>query len=504
MPTKPTCLHIPALYEEGTARITWEQVEDVEGYELDCHFDQDFQSALTGKTWGNIQQSTIDWSAMDQQELTWSDFESLPATGISWSYFDFLALGWEAMENHEMTWQQFGKLPPKFTVFKGDGEKTPAPDQGLTWANIDSSSHTWSDTQQPDWSWEDFELQPSIGQSWGQMDSKAISWEEMDNAPCTWQEIEQLPPYGLCWSSLDGRWLQWGELESEDLTWEGLETLPADAKTHIAHTLDIPIYKKKAIFRVRSYNQENYSQYLTTALLITLPRSLAKYKPPCIHLPEKFYEGDTADIHWGDLYGAQGFLLERKCTGDAGFQNINGGKWSYVLAPGNKENCPILSKVTDVATHIHFVDTLPYNQADVTYRVKAYNTTDSSQYNTSEKASIIPVFYRSGEVALNVVAGMSYLVPLYAADLERIAQVVVNLAYNPSFLTFQGLSFPETTGLQVDNMPRMFGTNVISHENGVVRFGITGTPPSGKSWSGCFAVARFIAAKSGTATVQLS
>lgn len=404
MLAKPTCLHLPPLYEEGTAHLFWEEVAVAEQYELDGHFGEDFHTALTGKTWKDLRESQKSWDEIEQGTRSWEEIEALPAQGLSWRYLEFLDHSWEEIKDKGVSWQELWFQKPRFTLYRGPGEKTPGPDQGRTWHNLFTEGKTWQEAEELALSWEDFELLPSVGLVWGQWDSREETWRQREGASRTWQQIEWQPPYGLTWSSLDGRYLGWEDIPSH--TWQELEHLPADNHTHRAYKADIPLYEKSAIFRVRALAEEGASDYLTSTLTKTLPRSLKKYKPPCLHVPE-LHEGVAADVIWGDLYGASAFVLERKLDGEE-FTLQYAGAGEPVLNRDNKKNCPILTKINDVSTHFHHVDHIPIRRKLAVYRVKACNTTDHSQYLESEPVPIIPAFYREGTLRFAAVTGESY------------------------------------------------------------------------------------------------
>jgi len=142
MLSKPTCLHIPPLYEGSTAQIVWGAVDGAQGYELDVNFDEYFSSASSGKTWTDIDMSERNWSEIEAIGLSWGEFESL----------------------HEQR---------QYTVYKGPGEEVAGPDQSKS-----------------------------------------------------------------CASNI-----------------------------HIAHDVDIPFFKMRAIFRVRAYKGDEYSEYITSAFI---------------------------------------------------------------------------------------------------------------------------------------------------------------------------------------------------------------------------------------------
>ncbi|WRS27293.1 hypothetical protein U6B65_13320 [Oscillospiraceae bacterium MB08-C2-2] len=298
MLARPTCLRIPDLYEESMACISWESVDGAEGYELDIHYDEDFEAASIGKTWGDMDEAGLTWMQIDVQGLTWAQIEKLPAQGLTWQNIEYHNLSWAEIEQKNLSWSEIQRLPVRFTVYKGTGEKTPAPDQGLTWQNIDSMGLTWAQIEARAWSWQNFELQPSVGLNWAQIDNENLTWTQIEARGWTWQELENQVPYGLTWGSLDGHYLTWNEFEELGLTWQQLEKHPADAKTHITHTVKIPTHKKKATFRVRSYEDSVASPYLETSLLPIVP---IFYREDSLTLAVKAGSSYAVQLHAKDI-----------------------------------------------------------------------------------------------------------------------------------------------------------------------------------------------------------
>ena len=119
MLARPTCLHIPALYEEGTARIMWESVDDAQWYELDAHFNETFADALIGKSWSDIYMAGRDWSEIAAGGTSWEDIRSFPATGLRWRNIEFRNRSWDDIIASESSWLDFQTLPVEFTIFRG-------------------------------------------------------------------------------------------------------------------------------------------------------------------------------------------------------------------------------------------------------------------------------------------------------------------------------------------------------------------------------------------------
>lgn len=502
MLAKPTCLHIPNLYEESTAFVNWESVDGAEGYELDLHFNEDFKAGSLGKTWSDIDETNLSWIAIENLGMTWGQIENLPAQGLSWRSIEYHNLSHAEMDAKNLGWSEIQRLPVSFTVYRGAGNKTRGPDQGLSWQNIDSTALTWVQVEGLGWTWENIELQPSVGLTWQQTDSDNLTWAQMEARSWTWQEFEGQPPRGLTWGSLDGRYLPWNEIEANGLSWKQIENLPVDAKTHIAHTVEIPIYEKKVVFRVRAYKDGEYSNYLTSSLIDTLPRSLVKYKPPCIHVPE-LHEGRPVDIVWSDLYGAAGYVLERK-LGTKEFSSVFSGPGKPVAHPAGCTTEKDYWYTPDGKRHFSCVDQLPYYEKTAQYRIRGYNSTDSSQYQQSAVIPIIPVFYREDSTQFAVKAGAGYLVQLYVKDVVAFENILMTMQYSAAALRLDTLVWNELAGKSdLRGKPFASGIRNISQGGGQVQFYSAKAMRSKNSWDGVLVSARFTALQTTTAQVQL-
>ncbi len=104
---KSGCVHIPPLYEEGTAKIFWESVDGADGYELDMHFDEDFEAASHGLAWSDVDISNADWETLQNADMTWEAFQNLPAQGRSWRSWEFENASWQEFEENKMTERQW-------------------------------------------------------------------------------------------------------------------------------------------------------------------------------------------------------------------------------------------------------------------------------------------------------------------------------------------------------------------------------------------------------------
>ena len=281
---KPTCLHIPRLREGHPARIAWESVEGAQGYQLDMHFDETFDAASTGKTWSNINTADRNWSQIGASSLTWEQIETLGTRGLRWKNIEFRSKDWHGIQASGLSWAQLQSLPVEFTVYRGPGGKVRGPDQGLTWANMQSAQLPWAEIEAREKSWEDFKFLPSVGISWRQFIGKLLGWGEIEAKDKTWRDFELMAVRGLMWESLNARFRTWAQVEARELTWRGFQTLPADSNTHIAHTVDIPLLKRKAIFRVRAFDDDGFSEHLTSSLQRIIPLF---YREDSIRFPVK-------------------------------------------------------------------------------------------------------------------------------------------------------------------------------------------------------------------------
>ena len=386
----PQLLHIPVLYEESTAVIDWQSIAGAAGYEL--------EQSLDGEAF--------------------------------------------------------------VLVYSGIGTETPAPDQSLTWSDINTMGKTWNEWETAGdngdgLSWHEFSLLWPMGLDWNQLESMNKAWSELEDEDLTWRELEQLPPRGLTWNSMNATWLSWNDWnelgDNEDgLTWREFENLPPDNITRIAAAVTIPLYSKYSAYRVRAFDaQGNYSEYKATGIIYHLPRSLAKYRPNCLHIPE-LYREQTAQIIWSELYGTSKYVIERSMDGSAfsvvydgngtpvpppfgglNWEEIEGENqtWAQLEAwekswfeleslstPGliwgnanayqltwsefeEKELTWSQLESLQVHTerHFSFVDTISRYVKTLTYRIRAYNTTDFSQYLISNNIVVNPRSLKNDE-----------------------------------------------------------------------------------------------------------
>jgi len=487
----PKYIHVPALYEESTTVINWQSIVGAAGYEL-------------------------------EQSLDGNDFS---------------------------------------LVFSGMGIEMPSPDQGLTWANIRSKNMTWNEiehigAENNGLAWHELSLLLTMGLNWSQFDSENKTWLEFETEGFTWGELEQFSTRGLTWNSIDASWLNWSEWENNDLTWSEFENLPADNVTRIACEITIPLYSKYSQYRVRAYDENgNYSTYKATGIINHLPRSLANVRPDCLHIPSVLHEGSQAKIIWSELYGASQYILERSL--DGGLFNViydgigtpvpppfGGFTWKEIesknqtwsqfeaknkswfdleseLTPGliwgnanalqltweeieNKEltwneieNLPPHNE-----HHLAFIDMIPWNSRKVTYRIKAYNTTDSSQCLTSCEETIVLLFNRDDLLQINTANNTEYLIQISAENAVSFGEAVITLEYSATHLqlleSFDYHSFAISTG----DVPEI-KTQIISHSNGKIRFQIARQNYLNMSLSGLVTLFKFRAKTAGSSSIKM-
>lgn len=285
---RPNFLFVPTLHEGEESTVSWQDT-DADCYELDITHNESFAEASRGKCWSDIELVNWNWAIQDvPAALNWQQIEEQDAQGLMWRNLEFEDKTWEEWgSGHEVTWQWLQEQPVSFTTYRGDGEEIAAPDQGYTWADIDSA--TWSWTNQQDdtpLSWREFEFLPSIGLLWSQHDGHKYSWSGVEDTYMDWSDLERMPARGLQWVSLDAHWLSWQELQQkgalgDGLSWQELEHLPADNQTHRGTDVDIPVYTKASMLRVRGFDGNQPSDYLTTDRIAVIP---IFYREDCVSI----------------------------------------------------------------------------------------------------------------------------------------------------------------------------------------------------------------------------
>ena len=159
--TKPECLHVPVLYEDGQAELIWKPVSGAtDGYELYAAWDSDSFSAGSSLKWNEIESTNKTWDETDESDFTWSMIENTP-TGL---------------------------------IFKGPGVEVPAPDLGLTWGELDAKNLTWAQIESEIPSWQALEEMYTPGLKWDSLDAQWLTWAECEVQNLTWADIEQMTP----------------------------------------------------------------------------------------------------------------------------------------------------------------------------------------------------------------------------------------------------------------------------------------------------------------------
>ena len=487
----PQLLHIPVLYEESTAVIDWQSIAGAVGYEL--------EQSLDGEAF--------------------------------------------------------------VLVYSGIGTETPAPDQSLTWSDINTMGKTWNEWETAGdngdgLSWHEFSLLWPMGLDWNQLESMNKAWSELEDEDLTWRELEQLPPRGLTWNSMNATWLSWNDWnelgDNEDgLTWREFENLPPDNITRIAATVTIPLYSKYSAYRVRAFDaQGNYSEYKATGIIYHLPRSLAKYRPNCLHIPE-LREGKQARIVWGELYGASAYILERSLDGKPftvlfngvgtavpppfgglNWEEIEERDQSWTEFEAEEQNWfELESRSTsgliwgnanashlrwdefeekeltwgELETllphderHFAFEDNIPVGVRNAVYRIKAYNSTDSSQHLTT---GIIPVtFYRTDSTKFTVESGGDYLVQLDAWNIPSFEGIEMAVTYPHSLLSLLRPMEQAQYGLGDDTASFIFKET--GQSQGALNF-MCEKKIVNSEWTGYVTKMRFRASRTGEAELKL-
>lgn len=236
----PTCLHIPNLYEDDNALLSWESVDGANGYRLECVFDEGFESASQGLAWGNIQAYGDTWADIKARGLTWEGLSKLPSKGISWNDVMFSGFTWGQIADAGVTWKDIQTMPARFAIYDGYGYKIPGPDMGRSWEDIRDSG---------------------------------ITWEELRDKGISWQDISFLPPTtarGLSWDCIKARNISWGDIAARGMTWEEWKS-QTDARIHHAHDVKIPRGKKCVYYRVQSHNDTESSDYMASKRITIIP-----------------------------------------------------------------------------------------------------------------------------------------------------------------------------------------------------------------------------------------
>jgi hypothetical protein len=128
------------LWEGEQTRISWGDVDSKEGYILQRSFNKTFEQAAAGRDWSGIDAENKSWTMIEQEGLTWGDFELLTTLGKTWESIDYGNADWDDIEAAGLSWNEWGRQPPSFEIYRGAGIAT----TGYTWKE-------WEDEGPVDW-----------------------------------------------------------------------------------------------------------------------------------------------------------------------------------------------------------------------------------------------------------------------------------------------------------------------------------------------------------------
>lgn len=234
---QPECLHIPTLHEGKEAQTSWGLVENDKNYLLQRIFNQTFSHALSGYNWDNFDSTDAPWSQYDQAALNWNQIEIKTGKGQHWERLDYDRLNWSQIEKQSFTWHQTENREIDFEIFKGPGTEQPDIEKGCTWLELDELDKAWSS------------LEESI---------------------YSWKEGERITLPGITWESIDSRWLTFKEWETKDLTFQEYEKQKY-IEEHRGMKDFIPIGASSAMYRIKSLDLEEESDYLITEPMPVIP-----------------------------------------------------------------------------------------------------------------------------------------------------------------------------------------------------------------------------------------
>ena len=159
-------------------------------------------------------------------------------------------------------------------------------DTGKTWGNIHDLGKSWSDAAL---SWQDFENLPARGSAWFGIQSRNQSWTDIESEGLNWGEFHSQPPRhtvymgpgtafdlpdrtGGIWDNLNARSLEWSEVHQALPSWQDLTQLGNDNADHRSYTMQIPLGKKTASFRVRALASDgSRGDHITSAQIPITP-----------------------------------------------------------------------------------------------------------------------------------------------------------------------------------------------------------------------------------------
>ncbi len=229
----PNAIFIPPLRAGRAAVVAWPEAEGAAGYQLECSFDESFDSALRSMTWQQLDAQGWAFGQVDDSPLweSWNGFERIPPRGLDWRQAERRGLTWETFGDKNLEWQDVEALPFDFTVYKGPGQDVSAPGQAQAWQALDGLNHTWNEWAAEVSSWAGFGQRPAYAQ-------------------------------GLCWYGLESRFLSWAKLEEPQYSWAAFESLPADNQALKGCEVAMPEGCARAFFRLRAYDaQGRCSEY---------------------------------------------------------------------------------------------------------------------------------------------------------------------------------------------------------------------------------------------------
>ena len=372
---------------------------------------------------------------------------------------------------------------------------------GLEWALLDDQERQWQDISMD---WEEFENQTAKSRSWQSIAVYGFDWSDMQNRE-KWGEHRESPvefrvfkglgfPAAISkhtWADSRLAGHPWQNARNWQWSWEDWKSVDYDGLKHLGCEVDIPRHKQSSSYRVRSFDDSGtYSPYLVPAEDSHLARSLARDKPFCLHVLN-LYENGYAQIIWGDLYGADSFVLER---------SFNGGDFSIIYeGPGENihHDCPAMTKYVDVNRHFLFRDLIPIGTQKAVYRVKARNATDESQYLESSELAVLA----QDNFTLTVTPDKEYSVQVIGKNINRLTDTAFSLLYPPDTLRLDTLTYQNNKPEYI-SAARPYG--IEKPQEGIVRFRCDPGIPQEEMWSGLIAKLTFTAITPGTATVRLN
>jgi len=234
---QPQCLHIPTLYEGEQAQISWGAAQSDANYILERVFNESFLQAMSGYTWDNFDSTDAPWSQYDQATLNWNQIETKTGKGQHWERLEYNQLNWSQIEKQSFTWHQTENREIDFEIFKGPGTDQPDIEKGRTWLELDELDRAWS---------------------------------SLEESVHSWKEGERITLPGITWESIDSRWLTFKEWETKDLTFQEYDTQKY-IEEHRGMKDFIPIGASSAMYRIKSFDFDEESDYLITEPMPVIP-----------------------------------------------------------------------------------------------------------------------------------------------------------------------------------------------------------------------------------------